>query len=758
MSFFADLHVHSKYSRATSPDCDLEHLAQWAQKKGIAVVATGDFTHPAWARELGDKLVAAEPGLFRLRPDLEREVSRGVPPSCRAATRFMLSVEISTIYQQGERTRKVHHLVYAPDLTQAAAVTARLARIGNIAADGRPILGLPSRNLLEIVLEAAPAGFLVPAHIWTPWFSVLGSKSGFDSIADCYGDLAGHVFAAETGLSSDPPMNWRLSSLDRYRLISSSDAHSPGKLGREASVFVTPLDYFAMRRALETGQGFAGTVEFFPEEGKYHLDGHACCGARLTPAQTRASGARCPTCGKAVTVGVLHRVEALADRPEGARAAAAASFMSLVPLAEILGEVVGAGAASKVVQRAYENLLGRIGPELPLLGSVPCEDIRQHGGPLIAEALARLRRGEVTRQAGYDGEYGVIRVFAPGEIDARANRSLFPAEPRTLGKTKPQGDPQRGLQSGVQAPDLGLRGEPPAAAKPPEDSQDFEQPGCGLQLSSSGDAVGGHSVVPPASKQPKSPSPAAVAPTLMGLDPDQRAAASAGPGPLVIVAGPGAGKTRTLTHRIAGLVGERGVAPSSCLAITFTRRAADELRARLVGLLAAQAAQVTVSTVHALGLALLREQAVAAGVPSDFRVFDEAEREVLIANIVGGVAPARRASRAFATAKRTRQPVAAELTAAYSAYQAALRAAAGVDFEDLVGPCPSSSWNDTPRCEPSIASVSRGSLSTNFKMSMPPSTISSGRSSRQTATCARLAIPTSRSTAFAAPTPVCSHA
>src|SRR5580698_321089 len=268
MPFHADLHVHSKYSRATSRDLDLEHLAWWAARKGIGVVGTGDCVHPAWLAEIRDKLVPAGGGLFRLRPEIEAAVWKTLPPSCRLPVRFMLSVEISTIYKKGDRTRKIHHLIYAPDFAAADKLAASLGRIGNIASDGRPILGLDSRDLLEIALESGPDSYLVPAHIWTPWFAALGSQSGFDSIIECYGDLADHIFAVETGLSSDPAMNWRVSSLDRYRLTSNSDAHSLPALGREATTMTSALDYYAVRNALETGRGYVGTVEFFPEEGK----------------------------------------------------------------------------------------------------------------------------------------------------------------------------------------------------------------------------------------------------------------------------------------------------------------------------------------------------------------------------------------------------------------------------------------------------------------------------------------------------------
>ena len=287
--FHADLHIHSKFSRACSKDCDIEHLSWWALRKGLRVLGTGDFTHPAWAAELRETLVPAEPGLFRIRPDLERRLCRDTPASCAGTVRFMLSVEISTIYRRDDRTRKVHHLLYAPGFDEAGRITAALARIGNLASDGRPILGLDSRDLLDITLSAGPGCFLVPAHVWTPWFAVLGSKSGFDAVRDCYADLADHIFAVETGLSSDPPMNWACSSLDGYRLVSNSDAHSPPMLGREATVFDTEMDYFSIAAALRTGNGLAGTVEFFPEEGKYHADGHRTCGINWSPARSRTA-------------------------------------------------------------------------------------------------------------------------------------------------------------------------------------------------------------------------------------------------------------------------------------------------------------------------------------------------------------------------------------------------------------------------------------------------------------------------------------
>ena len=447
--FHADLHVHSRFSRACSKDCDIEHLSLSALRKGLTVLGTGDFTHPAWAAELRETLVPAEPGLFRVRPELERRLVRDTPGSCAGTVRFMLSVEISTIYRRDERTRKVHHLIYAPSFEAADRVTAALARIGNLASDGRPILGLDSRDLLEITLSADPGCFLVPAHVWTPWFAVLGSKSGFDAVADCYADLAEHIFAVETGLSSDPQMNWTCSSLDRYRLVSNSDAHSPPMLGREATVFDTDIDYFAIASALRTGRGLAGTIEFFPEEGKYHLDGHRKCEVRVDPERTRELDAVCPVCGKPLTVGVLHRVAELADRPAGFRPPGAAGYTCLVQLPEVMGEILATGPKSKKVTGEVSRLVAALGPELSILRDVPLEEISRVGGSLLGEGIGRLRRSEVIRDAGYDGEYGTIRLFQPGELDEAGLFAVTGLAARGSGTASRAGD---GAATGSGAP------------------------------------------------------------------------------------------------------------------------------------------------------------------------------------------------------------------------------------------------------------------------------------------------------------------
>ncbi|MGN0905397.1 MAG: UvrD-helicase domain-containing protein [Alphaproteobacteria bacterium] len=552
MFFYADLHIHSKYSRATSKSCNLEELAFWAQRKGLSVIATGDFTHPAWFGEIKEKLVPDGAGAFRLKD--------GSSP-----IRFLLSVEISTIYKKNDRTRKVHHVVFVPDLAAAEKFRQKLAAVGNIASDGRPILGLDSRNLLEITLESGDDSYIIPAHIWTPWFSVLGSRSGFDSIDECYGDLSGHIFAVETGLSSDPEMNWRVSSLDRYRLVSNSDAHSPSKLAREATVFDTDPDYFSLLKALKTGVGYVGTVEFFPEEGKYHEDGHRKCNVCLSPEESAELGGICPVCGKPLTIGVLNRVHALADRKgKITPPPTAGRTFSLVPLQEILAEIMQTGAASKSVTAAYEDLLRKLGPELDILRSVPVEDISKAYSPLLGEGISRLRAGRVIRQAGFDGEYGVIRLFEKDELDHRKQGGLLFDALKSEKKT----------------------------AKPPRAKKETLIP----------------AAVPEEKKEQGS----------YGLDEYQSKAVQDTCRQLLIVAGPGSGKTTVLTNRIAHLVGNGIVPAENCLAITFTRRAAEEMRRRLK-------CGVNIHTFHSLCFSILKENCAAAGLDPDFQVSAEPE-------------------------------------------------------------------------------------------------------------------------------------
>jgi DNA helicase-2/ATP-dependent DNA helicase PcrA len=626
MRFIADLHIHSYLSRATSKDLTLEGLARWAQMKGITVVGTGDFTHPRWLAELRDKLVPAEPGLYALRPDLERAVAAEVPAACRAPVRFMLQVEVSSIYKRGGKVRKVHNLVYAPDLEMAARIAARLGRIGNIESDGRPILGLDSRDLLEITLESSPDAFLIPAHIWTPWFSALGAMSGFDAIGECFADLSDHIFAVETGLSSDPAMNWRLSSLDRYALVSSSDAHSPEKLGREASRFDCELSYHALRDSLRgRREGFLGTVEFFPEEGKYHLAGHRKCGVVLEPEAARAAGGMCAACGKPATGGVMGRVEELADREEGARPELARDFQKLIPLGEMLGELLGVGASSKRVREWYRRLLEKVGPELVVLGDAPAESVGPEGPPLVEEALRRMRAGEVDARSGYDGEYGVIRVFG----DEERRRLLAQRSFRFM--SGPAAEASAGVETTAE---VSVEVTAPAAPETAPDSHDY--------------------------------------------DDHQRRVIDHHGGPLLVVAGPGTGKTRTVVARIARLVAG-GVSPRAITAISFTRKAAGELAERLEAELGEVGARITASTFHALALHLLRGHPFEVGLPRDFTVLDEAARRERCPD--AATADAISCAKAALTAPDQLAP---ELAAAFSAYQDALVVDGAVDFDDLV--------------------------------------------------------------------------
>ena len=408
MKMIADLHIHSRFSMATSKEGTPENLDFWARKKGISLIGTGDFTHPVWREELKERLVSEGNGLYRLRDEYVKEESRKFPGE---GTRFVVSGEISSIYKKNGKTRKVHNVILLPSLEAADAMAQRLEKIGNIHSDGRPILGLDSHDLLEMMLDVCPEGILIPAHIWTPHFSVLGAKSGFDSIEECFEELAPYIHALETGLSSDPAMNWRISKLDRYQLVSNSDAHSPSKLGREANLLDIDCSYEGLYRAIQTGEGLEGTVEFFPEEGKYHFDGHRKCGVSLSPVEAERLGGICPVCGKKLTMGVDHRVEQLADRAEGFVKKDGKKYESLIPLPEVISACMGYSTASKKVQGCFEQMIQTLGTEFDILRNVPSEDIKSCAGERIAEGIENVRTGNVKRIPGYDGEYGKIELF-----------------------------------------------------------------------------------------------------------------------------------------------------------------------------------------------------------------------------------------------------------------------------------------------------------------------------------------------------------
>ena len=631
MQFTIDVHLHSRFARATSRALNPSNLHKWSALKGVDVVGTGDYTHPAWFAELSEQLEPAEEGLYQLEPGRRAAVEQELPEHCLRAVRFMLSVEISTIYKKGDKTRKIHHVVILPSLESVARLNRRLGAIGNLQSDGRPILGLDSRDLLEICLEADENVLFVPAHIWTPHFAALGASSGFDSLEECYEDLLPHIFAVETGLSSDPPMNWRLSALDRYAIISNSDAHSPQKLAREATCFDTECSYPGIYAALKDRDParFLGTLEFYPEEGKYHYDGHRKCAVCYKPAQTLAAEGICPVCGRKLTVGVLHRVERLADRPEGFRPDIAPSYEYLIPLDEVIGAAIGAGPKTKKVRAVYDRLLAEIGPELEVLRRAGLQAIERCGGPLVAEGVRRMRCGEVEIYPGHDGEYGVISVFSEEE------------------RTRLQG--QGALF------DLGSADAKVAEAETP---------------------------VP----RPKLDSTSQAAPAAAAPDAAQRQIEEAGGGPLVVVAGPGSGKTRVLTRRIARLVAS-GVDPGQIMAITFTRRAAGQMRQRLSALLGGESGlgAMQVGTFHRLALSLLRQLGCEPKL-----VLDEVEARRLLEGALADAdlpGPVAAVSRAISLAKAAAQgpdEVAEEWRPHYSAYQAVLHASGACDYDDIL--------------------------------------------------------------------------
>ncbi len=408
--YIADLHIHSKYSRATSKDMEIPRLAEWAKIKGISLLATGDFTHPLWFSELKGRLEPRGEGFFS---------HEGVD--------FILSAEVCNIYAKSGKTRRIHNLIYAPDFKTADEINRYLGRFGSLEADGRPILSVPSHIMAREIFRINPASMIVPAHAWTPHFSLFGSKSGFDGMEECFDGQTGNIYSLETGLSSDPGMNWRWSALDRLTLISNSDAHSPAKLGREANVFSSPVTYGGLREILknkDTGR-FLYTVEFFPQEGKYHWDGHRPCGQRLPPRESARLHNLCPVCGRKLTIGVANRVERLCDRDEGYRPDRAPGFKSLVPLIEVIAAALDKGAGTKACRKEYERLIKTFGSEFNLLLGVSKEDILEHAPSGIARGIINMREGRVTVSPGYDGVYGSVDVFGAEDKEYKKQMTFF---------------------------------------------------------------------------------------------------------------------------------------------------------------------------------------------------------------------------------------------------------------------------------------------------------------------------------------------
>lgn len=636
--YIADLHIHSRYSRATSKDCTPEYLDLWARRKGIQIVGTGDFTHPAWREELKEKLEPDREGLYVLKK--EYRISHQAAPDS-FVPRFVVSGEISSIYKKNGRVRKVHSLILLPGLEDAERISRKLETIGNIHSDGRPILGLDCHDLLEILLELCPSAVYVPAHIWTPHFSLFGAFSGFDSVTECFEDLSPWIRAVETGLSSDPPMNWRVSQLDGMQLISNSDAHSPSKLGREANLFDIELSWQGLRQAILEGRGLTGTIEFFPEEGKYHFDGHRKCGICLSPEETEKYKGICPVCGRKITIGVSHRVEQLADRPEGYVRADVRKFESLVPLPEVIGASVGHSSASKSVQKEYMRLIQDLGPEFEILRKVPLEDIRKTAGTLISDGIGRLRRGQVERIPGFDGEYGTIRLFTESEIgDTDGQMSLF-----------------------------GLLGDGMSAAPDKEADRDKDSGQEGNEGAKAADSREGE-------KKEESPKQ-------QGLNPAQEEAVKDLSPYLAVVAGPGTGKTSTLVTRILYMLDHRKIKMSEITAVTFTNRAADEMRERIRKHSGKKRSvkNLQIGTFHAICLKFLKEQG------EKVILADEEELQKLaeeVSDAFGTGISGTEFLRLVSLRKSLMEPVDALPEEAFRAYQGRLEQERLYDFDDLL--------------------------------------------------------------------------
>lgn len=605
MRFIADLHIHSHYSIATSKQLTPEYLDLWARIKGIQVVGTGDFTHPGWLTELEEKLEPAEPGLYRLKETYRIKDEALSRATSHRSVRFMLTAEISNIYKKGGKVRKVHNVLFAPDFQTVRNFQGKLAAMHfNITSDGRPILGLDSRDLLEIALETNDSIFFVPAHIWTPWFSALGAKSGFDTIDACYGDLAHHIHAVETGLSSDPAMNWMCKFLDRFTLISNSDAHSPEKLGREANYFDTDLSYSAITDALKDpgGDAFKGTIEFFPQEGKYHLDGHRKCGICWDPVETLAHKGICPVCGKAVTVGVMNRAAVLSDRDSIDDHPHPKAFDSIVPLKEMIAEIEGVGGTSKAVIRQYNHMIEKLGSEFEILLQQSVDDIASAVGSVYGEGISRMRQRQIHIQEGYDGEFGIIRMFNSEELQKQKQQSTFFAKEMT--DSIETNTPRELIPFDLHRYRELIAESQKESASSDNTSGDAARGDLGLQAS--------------------------------GLNETQQAAVDHTTGPMMILAGPGTGKTRTLATRIADLLTKHNIPPEHILAITFTNKAAQEMHERIDGVLGNDlfSSRGHVFTFHGLGYDILKNNCERAGRQTPFTLIDEADKHWIFQEIL----------------------------------------------------------------------------------------------------------------------------
>jgi len=596
VKFIADLHIHSHYSMATSGKLIPEYLEYWARLKGINVIGTGDCIHPGWQQELAEKLEPAGNGLFKLkdryRLDESKRLKHDYIPD---EVFFILTGEISSIYKRDDKVRKVHNLTVFPDMESLIKVQRRLDEIGNIRSDGRPILGLDSRIILEMVLESSEKSFLIPAHIWTPWFSVLGSKSGFDTIDECYGDLTEHIFAVETGLSSDPPMNWTCSFLDKFRLVSNSDAHSPEKLGREANLFDADLSFNGIYNALKYDSGFTGTIEFYPQEGKYHYDGHKKCGIMWNPLETAKHNGICPVCGKDVTRGVMYRVAELGDRnviPESNKK----EFHSITQLPDLIAEIKKQrSSSSKNVAAEYLRLISSLGSEFHIYLDSGIDGIADAGGELLAEGVRRLRNGEIHVTEGFDGEFGTVKVFSPGEMDSFRYSPLF----------KNESQPEK----------------PEVKHSVDFDVEEFKH------LIASGNIKKTDDI-----DLTENEGIETFSETETGLTSEQMEGVMHRGSPCLVIAGPGSGKTKILTDRVKYLIEEGFALPEEIAALTFSNRAADEMRER-IGKGIFQSG-ITISTLHSFGLSIIKKNPELFNLSEGFSILNDDEKSEVIKSII----------------------------------------------------------------------------------------------------------------------------
>ncbi len=633
MFFIADLHIHSKFSRATSKFADIPNLYKFAKIKGINVLGTGDFTHPGWFQEIKKHLVPDGTGLFDVTPELQQKTDSEIPYLKNITVKSILSVEISSIYKKNDKVRKIHNVIIMPDIESVEKFNKKLDKIGNIKSDGRPILGLDSRNLLEIALETNPHVIFIPAHIWTPWFSLFGAKSGFDTIEECFEDLTGNIFALETGLSSDPPMNWRLSALDRFNLVSNSDAHSPGNLAREANLFNTALSYEHIYNALKnkSSDEFLGTLEFFPEEGKYHLDGHRNCGVRLTPKEAIKNNLICPVCGKPITIGVSHRVEELADRDENPTLPDAKDFKSLIPLKEIIADASGTSKTTKKVEAIYNGLISKLGNELDILLNIPVSDIKTVSSEIIAEGIKRVRNREVEVLAGFDGQYGEIKIFSENERTKNAAQILLLS------------NNFQGKQPGKIKKKEKKRITPDIEISPINIIDDISEP---------------------------------------EINKIQNNAVENNIYPEIVIAGPGTGKTFTLINKIKYLITKKKYQPYNILAITFTNKAANEIAERAVDEKNNFYKGIRVGTFHSIAYDIIKKNKI------PFEIFDEQDSLLILKDVIknlGVQGKSRQWLHKINLIKSTLSNIEDEtLKKVFDLYTAKLKEYNGMDYDDII--------------------------------------------------------------------------